>query len=65
MAGYESGLVTEGPKFFADGTDQCGTITARQVRTADRTPEQYITNDCHLVLSAGKYHMTGDKDVRS
>ena len=69
MAGDESGLVTQGPKFFADGTDQCGAITARQVRTADRTPEQHITNDCHLVLSAGIYHMTrgvtGDNDVRS
>ena len=53
MAGDESGLVTQGLKFSADETDQCGTITARQVRTADRTPAQYITNDCHLVLSAG------------
>ena len=57
MAGDESGLVTQGPKFFTDGTDQCGAITARQVRTIDRTPEQYITNDCLLVLSARKYHM--------
>ena len=69
MAGDESGLVTQGLKFLADGTDQCGAITARQVRTADGTPEQHITNDCHLVLSAGKYHMTrgvtGDNDVRS
>ena len=58
MAGDESGLVTQGPKFFADGTDQCGVITARQVRTAGRTPEQNITNDFHLVLSAGKFQMT-------
>ena len=69
MGGDEGGLVTQRPKIFVDGTDQCGTITARQVPTADRTPEQYTTNDCHLVLSAGKYHMargvTGDNDVRS
>ena len=69
MARDESGLVTQGPKFLANGTDQSGVITARQVRSADGTPEQHITNDCHLVLSAGKYHMTGgvsgDNDVRS
>ena len=68
MPGDESGLVTQGPKFLADGTDQCGAITARQVRTAKRTPEQHFTNDCHLFLSARIYHMTrgvtGDNDVR-
>mgnify|MGYP001360169361 CR=1 FL=1 len=68
MAGDKNGIVTQGPKFLADGMDQSGVITARQVRTADRTREQHITNDCHLVLSAEKYHMTrgvtGDNDVR-